>query len=186
MGESPPIDFEQIADAYKNGAIFAAFDLETTGLDPKNHRIVEIGAIKFDCRGIIANFSTLINPGIPMPPEAATVNGITDAMLSGKPDIKDVLPDFLSFVKNTIIMAHNAPFDSGFINENLVRELIQPVLTNITIDTIELAKKKMPGLKSYSLQKLAPELGLEAINAHRARDDARLCMEIFLNLIMRQ
>ncbi|MDR0472985.1 MAG: 3'-5' exonuclease [Treponema sp.] len=170
------------------GKIFTAFDIETTGLDPKIDRIVEFGAIKFDGSGVIARFSTLVNPEIPMPLEAGRVNGISDAMLSGRPVIEEALPDFLSFVKNTVIIAHNAPFDCGFVNENL-KKLCEakntswippfPTLPNQIMDTLVLSKEHFPGLKSYSLQNLALEFGIIVTEAHRAPDDARLCMEIF-------
>ena len=165
--------------AYKEGAVFVAFDLETTGLDPRLDRIAEIGAIKFDNRGLIARFSTLVNPGIPMPPEAGRVNKITDEMLAGKPGIGEVMPDFLSFIKNAIIIAYNAPFDCGFVNASL-KYLLLPSLPNPVADALIFARESFPGKRSYSLQNLAAELKISAREAHRAEDDARLCMEIFL------
>jgi len=165
--------------AYIEGAVFTAFDLETTGLDPQRDQIAEIGAVKFDNKGLIARFSTLINPGIPMPPEAGRVNNITDEMLAGKPDIGEVLPVFVNFVKNSIILAYNAPFDCGFINEKLKNTPTQS-LPNLIADILVFARECFPGRKSYSLQKLAAELGIHAQDAHRAEDDALLCMEIFI------
>ena len=164
---------------YKEGAIFTAFDLETTGLDPHLDRIAEIGAVKFDRKGLIARFSTLVNPGIPMPPEAGRVNKITDEMLAGKPGIGEVMPDFLKFIKNTVIIAYNAPFDCGFVNASL-KKLSFPALPNPAADALVFARESFPGKRSYSLQNLAAELEISARDAHRAEDDARLCMEIFL------
>jgi DNA polymerase-3 subunit epsilon len=140
----------------------------------------------------MARYSTLINPGIPMPEEAGRVNGITDAMLSGKPLIEEALPHFLYFIRNTVIVAHNAPFDCGFVNETLKRlysanELAwRPpfaMLSNPVADSLVLAREAFPGRKSYSLQNLAADLGVPARNAHRAEDDARLCMEIFIRCL---
>ena len=99
--------------------VFIAFDTETTGLEPKTDKIVEIGAVKFDRLGPIGRFSVLINPGIPMPAEAAKVNGINDEMLRKQPPIEEVLPDFLHFIGKGILVAHNAPFDVSFINAAL-------------------------------------------------------------------
>ena len=161
--------------AFNEGAIFVALDLETTGLDPKLDRIVEIGAVKFDKRGIIARFSTLINPGIPMPPGAEKVNHISDEMLRSKPALDEVLPDFLCFVQNAVLAAHNAPFDFSFLDEKLKKRLPNPIL-----DTLVLSRDCFPGLKSYSLQNIAANFNISAFDAHRAEDDARLCMEIFL------
>jgi len=171
--------------AYREGALFTAFDVETTGLNSGQDRIVEFGAVKFDRQGPLARYSTLINPGIPMPADAGKVNGITDAMLAGQPPIEEVMPDFLGFIKNTVILAHNAPFDIGFVNESLARLYKTggaPFrrLPNKTVDTLILSRGVFPGYPGYSLQYLARSLGLQAENAHRALDDARLCMEIFL------
>ena len=176
--------YEWALTAYKEGALFTAFDVETTGLDSKRDRIVEIGAVKFDRQGPAARYSALINPGFPMPVEAGKVNGITDAMLAGQPSIEEIMPDFLEFIKNTIIAAHNAPFDCGFVNESLARlydDGFAPFsrLPNKTVDTLVLSRRLFPGLSRYNLQDLARSLGVQAEEAHRALDDARLCMEIF-------
>ena len=173
--------FEWAAKAYAQGAVFVAFDLETTGLDPRLDKIAEIGAVKFDRKGLIARFSTLVNPGIPMPAEAEKVNNISDEMLAGKPHIGEVLPDFLHFIENSIIIAHNAAFDCGFINENLKNSPKSPfpALPNPQICTLVFSRAVFPALRSHSLQNLAAELRIPAIDAHRAEDDARLCMKIF-------
>ena len=157
---------------------FTAFDTETTGLDPKQNRVIEFGAIRFDSSGIMARFSVLINPERPMPAEASRINGITDAMLAGKPVAAEVLPDFLSFIGNSVLVAHNAPFDISFMNEELSR-LMLPPLSNRVVDTRILAKDVFPGLPRYALQELAKHFGIEAIDAHRAEDDARVCYELF-------
>lgn len=196
---------------------FIAFDTETTGLEPKTDKIVEIGAVKFDSLGPIGRFSVLINPGIPMPAEASRVNGITDEMLSKQPSIEEVLPDFLSFIGSGVLVAHNAPFDLSFINAALARlwnaaadrekkafdqpSLLDeekpeekahidaegplwkppyPALPNRVVDTRMMAKELIPGRYSYKLQDLAEYLQIKALEAHRAEDDARVCMEVFL------
>ncbi len=159
--------------------VFTVFDTETTGLDPKSNRVVEIGGIRFDSRGIVSRFSVLINPKVPMPPEVTKINGITDAMLAGQSESKTVLPDFMRFIGNTVLIAHNAPFDVNFINEDLSR-LALPPLTNKVIDTRLFAKEVFPDLPKYALQELALRFGIEAKDAHRAEDDARVCMELFL------
>jgi len=173
--------FDHAVKAYSDGSVFVAFDLETTGLDPRLDRIAEIGAVKFDNRGLIARFSTLVNPGIPMPLEAGRVNKITDEMLAGKPSIDEVLPDFLHFIKGTVLVVHNAPFDCGFINQKLKAQLPNPV-----VDTLIVSRELFPELQSFSLQNLAASLGIGAHHAHRAEDDARLCMEVFLRCVERR
>jgi DNA polymerase-3 subunit epsilon len=182
--------FEWVFEAFKAGKPFTAFDTETTGLDPKKDRIVEIGAVKFDRRGPACRYSVLVNPGIPMPWAAGRVNNITDAMLAGKPPLEKVLPDFLRLIDNTIILAHNTPFDCGFINEKL-SELYRaensavwippfPALPNPSADTLVLSRLAFPGRDRYALQELAGDLGLTLAKAHRADDDAFLCMELFI------
>ena len=101
---------------------FTVFDTETTGLEPKTNRVVEAGAIRFDARGIISRFNVLINPGMPMPAEVTKINGITDSMLAKQPNAAAiVLPDFLRFIGDSVLIAHNAQFDINFINEELAR-----------------------------------------------------------------
>jgi DNA polymerase-3 subunit epsilon len=197
-------------------AVFVAFDLETTGLESRTETIVEIGAVKFDRRGVIARFAALVDPGKPMPPEASRANGITDAMLAGQPKLDAVLPDFLRFIAGAALVAHNAPFDLSFVNAALAERwskrrrdegagqgsLLESVeaaeadepppwtppfasLPNRTVDTLVYAKEVWPGRPRYGLQALAAELGIVATAAHRAEDDARVCMELFVKLAER-
>ena len=112
--------YDWLAAVYDTAA-FIAFDTETTGLDAAVGKIVEIGGVKFDRRGIIARYNVLINPQMPMPEEAGKVNGITDAMLKDKPVIAAVFPDFLEFIGTGILVAHNAPFDINYVNTELAR-----------------------------------------------------------------
>jgi DNA polymerase III subunit epsilon len=162
-----------------DGVSFTAFDTETTGLDPRACRVVEVGGIRFDSRGISARFNTLIDPGVPMPAEVTRINGITDAMLAGQPKAEAALADFLRFAGNAVLVAHNAPFDVSFVNEELAR-LGKPALKNRVVDTRIFARDMFPGLPNYKLQDLAVRFGITAIDAHRAEDDARVCMELFL------
>ncbi|MDR1177514.1 MAG: 3'-5' exonuclease [Spirochaetaceae bacterium] len=196
--------FDWAVDAFFKGAAFTAFDIETTGLYCQTDRIVELGAVKFDRRGIAARFSALVNPGIPMPAGASRVNGIDDAMLRDKAPIEEALPDFLRFTNGSILVAHNAPFDCGFINESLKRYYRGPDLAwgnfqadgepesgksrfsapfrelpNQVADTLAFAREAFPKRTSYKLQDLAGEFGIDAKEAHRASDDARVCMEVF-------
>jgi len=114
-----------------------------------------------------------------MPPEVTKINGITDAMLAGQSESAQILPDFLRFIGNSVLVAHNAPFDISFINEELGR-LGKPALQNKVIDTRIFAKEMFPGLPKYALQDLATRFGIKALDAHRAEDDARVCLELFM------
>ncbi len=175
--------YDWLAAVYDTAA-FIAFDTETTGLDPVSGRIVEIGAVKFDRRGIVARYNVLINPETPMPEEAGKVNGITDEMLKDKPLIAAVFPDFFDFIGTGVLVAHNAPFDINYVNAELKRAGKTP-LTNKVVDTRIFAKEVFPGLSSYALQDLAVQFGITALEAHRAEDDARVCMELFEKILSR-
>ena len=175
--------YDWLAAVYDTAA-FIAFDTETTGLDPASGRIVEIGAVKFDRCGVIARYNVLINPEMPMPEEAGKVNGITDEMLKDKPLIADVFPDFFDFIGTGVLVAHNAPFDINYVNAELKRAG-KPPLSNKVVDTRIFAKEVFPGLSSYALQDLAVQFGITALEAHRAEDDARVCMELFEKILSR-
>lgn len=157
---------------------FVVVDLETTGLNKNNDRIIEIGAIKYRDGEVIDRMATLIDPGVPVPPAASAVNGIRTSMLKGKPSDKDIIKEFLTFSQGAVIVAHNASFDVGFINSGLMRMEMLP-LENIIVDTVRMARKAFPGRKKYSQVHIAAELGIEVKNAHRAEDDARVCLELF-------
>ncbi len=169
--------YDWLATIY-NECTFVAFDTETTGLKPDENRVVEIGAIKFDATGIVSRFSVLIDPECPMPEAAGAVNNITDDLLKGQPLFKDVAKDFLHFIQNTVLVAHNAMFDIAFINAELKRCKIGK-LSNKFIDTLIFSKEVFPRLNSYKLQELAKRFEIVAFEAHRAEDDARVCMELF-------
>lgn len=161
-----------------NQATFVAFDTETTGLKPEESKVVEIGAVKFNKDGVLSRFSVLIDPECHMPEEAGAINHITDEMLKGKPLFKEIAKDFLRFIKNSILVAHNASFDIAFINAELKRCKIGKI-TNKVIDTLIFSREVFPRLDSYKLQELAKRFEIVAFEAHRAEDDARVCMELF-------
>ena len=104
-----------------SNVVFVSFDTETTSLDARSGRIIEIGAIRFSDGKILATTNWLINPGVPITPDAQQVNGITDEMLAGKPRIKEVLPEFMAFVKDATLLAHNAQFDTKFLRAEFRR-----------------------------------------------------------------
>lgn len=157
---------------------FTAFDFETTGLYPASDRIVEFGAVKFRDGQVIEEFERLANPGMPIGADAAAVSGISDTDVAEATPVDQVIPEFVSFLGDTVLMAHNAPFDLGFLRA-AVQVLGQQDVSNTIIDTQLLAMKAFPRRKSYGLQNLASELGLPSNRAHRALDDAVMCMRLF-------
>jgi DNA polymerase III epsilon subunit family exonuclease len=157
---------------------FTAFDFETTGLTPGVDRIVEFGAARFRGGQIIATFGRLANPGIVISEEASAVSGITNAMVAGQPSVEKTLPEFIQFTGDTILLAHNAPFDLAFLRAALLDSGMTDV-KNPIIDTQVLAKRAFPKQKSYSLQNLIAFLKIPPNTAHRAEDDAVMCMKLF-------
>jgi len=162
---------------------FTIFDTETTGLDPKNgDRIVEIAAIRFKGGQNIATFQTLINPGRQISEAAFKVNFITQEMLSNAPDINTVIPEFLSFIKDSCLCSYNAGFDLDFLNYEL-KLLGKPSLEDIVvIDILKMAKRLLPGLERYALWFVADKLGIKTQQRHRAFSDAELTLQVFSKL----
>jgi DNA polymerase-3 subunit epsilon len=164
--------------------VFVAFDVETTGLVPGVDRLVELAAVSFTPESVLDSFSSLVNPGIPIPAEAGRVNGITDDMVRDAPCIDLVLPDFLSFLGRGVPVAHNAIFDVGFVSADIAA-LGLPALGTPVLDTRGLARSAFPGRFSYSLENLVRDLGIIAHGAHRALVDAHACRLLFLQCLPR-
>jgi len=149
---------------------FVVFDIETTGLDPKLEKIVEIGAVKIKNGIFTETFSSLINPQRPIPPEATAVHGITNEDVKEKPTIDLVLPDFYKFVKDSTLVAHNLPFDIGFLE--LIGEKMGIYFDNEKLDTLTLARKTLAHLKKFNLPYLTKLFSITHESKHRAVDDA--------------
>ena len=167
---------------------FVAFDIETTGMSARNDRIVEIGAVRFRADGSeIGEFQCLIHPGRAIPYAVTRIHGITDQMVRDAPREADVLPEFLRFLgdtRQTILMAHNASFDVGFLETAIRRaKLEQP--GHDVLDTVIFARRRYAGLPSYSLGALARSLGIVNARAHRGLSDAMALKDLFRRLIER-
>lgn len=176
------LEINDLLQMFDSGAIFTAFDTETTGLNPEEEKILEIGAVSFDRLGIRARYNVLINPQRKILPEITRVNGIDDSMVSGKLTFAENVPHFLGFIKDSVLIAHNTPFDLGFVNNELKLAGMKP-LENQAADTLTLSRAMLPNLGKYNLQFLAKYFEINVVNAHRAEDDARVCMEVFLKLL---
>lgn len=157
------------------------FDIETTGFGPINDQIIEIGAVKVVDGKIVDKYSTFINPDIPIPYEIQQLTGINDEMVMDYPMIDKILPEFLEFCGDAILVAHNASFDVGFINK---KAEILGITTDFTvIDTVGMARILLPNLSRFKLNVVAKELGISLENHHRAVDDAGATAEIFVKFI---
>ncbi len=167
-----------------------AFDFETTGLSPVTDRIVEIGAAAFRMEEREGTwvaiddgmYETLVNPRRPIPAVVSAIHGIDDLAVSASPTFAQVAPEFLAFIQGSILIAHNAPFDLGFLQAETKRAGLENP-PNPAYDTISVAKTAVSGLPSYSLKSLAASFNIAQTAAHRGGDDARVCMELFIRCI---
>ena len=175
-------DFRKLQILLDSGATFIAFDTETTGLSSTTDRVIEIGAVKFDKDGIKDKFEKLINPQKPIPPECTEINHITNEMVKDAPLAGEALKNFSDFIKDGILIAHNVNFDLNFINEELSRAKL-PETKNKALDTLTFVRWAYPLLGKYNLQLMARLMNIDVTEAHRAYDDARVCMEVFLKTL---
>ena len=157
---------------------YIVFDIETTGFSAVRDRIIEIGAVKVVNGEIVDRFSTFVNPERPIPFEITNLTSITDEMVMDSPTIEVILPQFLEFVGDGILVAHNAGFDVGFIEENCRNQAVDRKFTYV--DTVALARVLLPTLSKYKLNIVAKALGISLENHHRAVDDAGATAEIFV------
>ncbi|WP_157244443.1 DEDD exonuclease domain-containing protein [Nonomuraea typhae] len=165
---------------------FVVFDLETTGGSPAEHTITEIGAVKVRAGEVLGEFSTLVDPGSPIPPFISVLTGITDAMVMAAPRIEAVLPSFLEFVKGTVLVAHNAGFDTRFIKAACAA-LGYPPPANPVVDTVDLARRVLTRdeVANAKLGTLARFFRSPVEPCHRALQDARATVDVLHGLIGR-
>ena len=160
---------------------FVVFDLETTGFSAEVDRIIEIGAVKIKNGEIVDNFSKFVNPKIPIPFRIEKLTGINDSMVMEAEPIEKILPEFLEFCGDAVMVAHNAGFDTSFIINNAERLGIK---YNPTImDTVLLAQFVIPNLHNYKLDTLCKHLAVSLENHHRAVDDAQATAYIYLKMV---
>ena len=160
---------------------YIVFDLETTGFSPSVNRIIEIGAVKVENGKITERFSTFVNPDVPIPFRIEELTGINDNMVLDAPQIAQVLPEFLEFCGDAVMVAHNASFDMSFIEENCRRLGIEREFTSV--DTVALARVLLPQLGRFKLDTVAKALHVPLHNHHRAVDDAGCTAEIFVKFV---
>lgn len=167
---------------------YIAFDVETTGLSSCSDRIVELGAVVIENGKIASKYSTLVNPGCPIPLAATQVNHITNDMLSRAPTESQVYPSFVDFLGDalqgkTIICAHNATFDMGFLSATLERLGYNGNIRYV--DTLSLSRRRLK-LENYKQNTIADHYGFVNMNAHRADSDAEICGKILWELLKEQ
>ncbi len=161
---------------------FIAFDLETTGIQPKTDAIVEIGAVRFTNGEPGEAFSTLINPGRPIPPGASAVNGITDDMVADSPDVQTVLGDLADFCGDLPLVAHNAPFDYKFLLRAVDAHRARAP-QGVVLDSCALSRVVFPGMINYKLGTLVAHFGFPSGEFHRAEVDSVYCGRLFAKIV---
>ena len=158
---------------------YCIFDLETTGVSSKKDEIIEISAVKVKGGEVVDEFTTLVNPGIPIPYRASMVNGIYDDMVSGAPSIEVALADFSDFVEDMILIGHNIHvFDMRFIWRD-ARKYFGKTIGNDYIDTLSLSTKILPKLERHTLVALAAHYNIATDGAHRALNDCRMNQQVY-------
>ena len=177
-------DMKQIVTDSKNQRLdssYVVFDLETTGFSPTQNKIIEIGAVKVVGGKIVDRFSEFVNPEVPIPFQIEDLTGINDHMVLDAETIETLLPRFMEFCKDSVLVAHNADFDTGFIRVNCER--LSLLYDYTVLDTVSLARLLLPELSKYKLNIVAKALGISLENHHRAVDDAEATAEIFLKFL---
>jgi DNA polymerase-3 subunit epsilon len=167
-------------------AEMVVLDLETTGTDPARDTITEIGAVKVCGGEVLGEFRTFVDPKRPIPAYIASLTGITDATVSGAPDIEAVLPTFLDFAHDAVLVAHNARFDIGFLRAEAARIAV-PWPGNTVVDTLKLARSVYgkDEVRDHRLGTLAAHVGTSVRPDHRALSDARATVDLLHAMIER-
>ncbi len=161
---------------------YVVFDLETTGTSCTCDEVVEISAVKVQDGKVVKEFSTLVNPQMPIPFWATEVNGITDKMVANAPTFDKALADFLEFVGDMILVGHNIhTFDMKFVCRDAVK-FFGKTIGNDYIDTLPLARIYLPQLRHHTLTDLAKHYGIATAGAHRALHDCRMNQQVFEHL----
>jgi len=159
-------------------AEFSAVDIETTGFSPKKDRIIEIGVVKLRGTAEVGRTNWLVNPGIPVPASAVSVHGITSEMLKDSPAFAKAVPAFADFIGDSVLLIHNARFDTAFFGAELARAGI-PAPTNIVIDTLPVCRKWFANTRRHGLESITEYLGIAVVRRHRAVDDAGALAAVF-------
>ncbi|MDI2126112.1 exonuclease domain-containing protein [Yinghuangia seranimata] len=166
--------------------VFVVVDLETTGLSPETDRITEIAAVRLRGTDVLGEFATLVAPGVPVPAFITALTGISDAMVADAPPLRDVLPAFRDFARDAVLVAHNAPFDIGFLRAACAG-CGEPWPHLVVVDTLALARALVSRgeVSDYKLATLARAFEAPAPSTHRAVADARATAHILRALIAR-
>lgn len=160
---------------------YVVFDIETTGLSKKHNKIIEIGAVKVKDGEVVDTFSEFINPGVPIPYQIEQLTSINDDMVKDAPMFDVIVPRFVEFCGDDIVVAHNASFDTGFVRMNA--EELGIKFDNTVLDTMTLSHILLPELGKFTLDRVCKELKVVNAHHHRAIDDAEATAKVFFKLL---
>lgn len=177
-------DLKDLVKNSRNQSIdseYVVFDIETTGLSKKHNKIIEIGAVKVKDGEVIDTFSEFINPGVPIPYQIEQLTSINDDMVKDAPMSDVIVPKFVEFCGDDIVVAHNASFDTGFVRKNA--EELGLKFDNTVLDTMTLSHILLPELGKFTLDRVCKELKIVNAHHHRAIDDAEATSKVFFKLM---
>ena len=164
---------------------FVVVDIEATGAKMPPNRIIELGAYRIRGGKIVDSFLTLVNPEISIPRFVISLTRITNEMVKEAPLFAEVAPRWLEFVKDAVIIAHNAPFDTTFLNHEISRVYPGNRMVNPHLCTVTLSRRAIPGLANYRLDTVADHFAIPIFERHRAGSDALATAEVFLRILER-
>lgn len=182
IDDGTPIVYRSQERVLTDETTYVVFDTETTGLNAREDTLIEIAAVKIHGGEIIDSFATLIDPERPFSLKIAELTGITEDMVKGQPLLEEVLPKFADWVGDSVMVAHNAEFDVGFLGQCAARIGMQP-WTQPVIDTLALARTLYPGERNYRLKTLTNKFEIELTQHHRALADSEATGKLFLKML---
>jgi DNA polymerase III epsilon subunit family exonuclease len=162
---------------------FVVVDVEATGAKTPPNRLIELGAYRIRGGRIVDKFMSLVNPEIPIPRFVASLTGISNEMVKSAPVFADVAPQWLDFVSDSVLVAHNAPFDTSFLNHEISRVYPGHRMVNPHLCTVRLSRRALPDLLNHRLDTIATHFSIPIASRHRAGSDALATAEIFLLLL---
>jgi len=162
---------------------FVVVDVEATGAKTPPNRLIELGAYRIRGGRIVDKFQSLVNPEIPIPRFVASLTSISNDMVRNAPLFANVAPKWLDFVSDSVLVAHNAPFDTSFLNHEISRVYPGHRMVNPHLCTVRLSRRVLPDLSNHRLETIANHFSIPIASRHRAGSDALATAEIFILLL---
>ena len=162
---------------------FVVVDVEATGAKTPPNRLIELGAYRIRGGRIVDKFLSLVNPEIPIPRFVASLTGISNDMVKQAPVFAELAPQWLDFVSDSVLVAHNAPFDTSFLNHEISRVYPGHRMRNPHLCTVMLSRRALPELMNHRLDTIASHFSIPIVSRHRAGSDALATAEIFILLL---